>query len=263
MRQSPTVRSGLQLRDEFFQQLGSPQQFQQLFEHLPGVSFFLKDAQSRMMAASQSILSRFGLTGEDEVIGRTDYDFFPPHLADRFVADDQQVMTTGRALINRVEIWYIEQRLLDWFLTSKLPVVDRVGRVIGVMGTVRSYEGARRSRQSYTPIDVVVEAIRSHLRERIKVADLAQRAELSPRQLHRKFMEVFGMSVQDFLVRTRIQAASDVLLSTNKSVAEIALEFGFCDQSAFTRQFRKQLGITPLNFRRQHRKELVDRGSTL
>ena len=53
---------------------------------------------------------------------------------------------------------------------------------------------------------------------------------------------------------TRIQAASDDLLETDKPVAEIALEHGFYDQSAFTRQFRQHTGETPLVFRRLRRR---------
>ena len=54
--------------------------------------------------------------------------------------------------------------------------------------------------------------------------------------------------------RARIQAASDELVTSDKSVAQIAGEYGFCDQSAFTRQFRQHTGETPLAFRRRRRK---------
>ena len=240
------------MQRDFYARMGERQQFQQLFEHLPGVYFFVKDDQSRMMGASRSILERFGLTTEDEIIGTTDYEYFPPHIADSFVRDDQMVLDTGEPLTGRVEIWYTEQRLLDWFVTDKLPVRDSGGKILGVMGTVRSYEGSRRSLLTYTQIDQVVEYIRGNHRGKITVTDLARRANLSPRQLHRKFMEVFNMSVQEFLTKTRIQAASDDLLNTDRSITEIAHDFGFCDQSAFTQQFKKHIGKTPLKFRRQH-----------
>lgn len=60
---------------------------------------------------------------------------------------------TGEPLTGRVEIWYTAERLLDWFVTTKLPIRDRDGEIMGVMGTVRSYEGNRRSLLSYTQID--------------------------------------------------------------------------------------------------------------
>ncbi len=240
------------IQQNFFARMGGPQQFQQLFEHLPGVSFFVKDRQSRMICASQPFWEHLGAKSEAEIIGKTDDDFFPPHAADHFRRDDQLVMTTGRPLIGRVELWYNEQRVLDWFVTNKLPVRDTRGEIIGVMGTVRSYEGQRRTMLPMSLINSTVDYIREHHHERLTVDDLANQAGLSPRQLHRKFRDVFGLSVQEFLIKTRIQAASDALLHSDLSIAQIAAKFGFCDQSAFTQLFRKHTGLTPLKFRRRY-----------
>lgn len=240
------------LQTEFFAQIGAVAQFRQLFENLPDVYFFAKDAQSRMMAASRPILQRLQLNSEEDVIGTTDHDHFPIHIADSFVRDDQQVMRTGLPLINRVEIWYTEQRLLDWFVTDKLPLRNLSGEVVGVMGTVRSYEGGRRNVLPYSQISDAVDYIRKRHRGKITVAEVAELAGVSPRQLHRRFQEVFGMSALDFLTKTRMQAASEELLKTNRPIVDIAIDFGFCDQSAFTRQFKNHVGQTPLKFRRQY-----------
>src|SRR5262245_637351 len=128
----------------FFARMGGRQHFQQLFEHLPGVYFFVKDRQSRMVCASQPFWEHLGAESETEIIGRTDHEFFPQHAADHFQRDDALVMSTGRPLIGRVELWYNEQQVLDWFITNKLPIRDLRGEIIGVMGIVRSYEGQRR-----------------------------------------------------------------------------------------------------------------------
>ena len=142
--------------------------------------------------------------------------------------------------------------MLDWFVTNKLPLKNESGNVIGLMGTVRSYEGSRKLLLPFSQISAAVEFIRAHHRERITVTDLANKTSLSPRQLNRKFNDAFGMSAQDFLTKTRIQTSSDALLNTASSIAEIAHQFGFCDQSAFTQAFRKHTGITPLKFRKRY-----------
>lgn len=240
------------LQATFFRQMGGPQQFQALFDDLPGVSFFVKDRQSRMICANRCFQEHLGVTSEADLIGKTDYDFFPPHAADHFVRDDQLVMTTGEPIIGRVELWYNEQRVLDWFVTNKLPVRDTRGAIIGVMGAVRSYEGQRRTLEPMSLIDSTISYIREHHQERLSVEELAEQAGLSPRQLHRKFQAVFGLSVQEFLIKTRIQAASDALLHSDQSIADVANRFGFCDQSAFTQLFRKHTGLTPLKFRQRY-----------
>lgn len=247
------------MQRKFFASMGGPQRFQELFEHLPGVYFFVKDRQSRLVCASQPFREHLGVKTEAEFVGKTDYDFFPPHAADHFVRDDQLVMATGEPLIGRVELWYNAQRVLDWFVTNKLPVRDTRGEIIGVMGTVRSYEGQRRTMLPLSLINSTVDYIREHHHERLTVEDLAAQAGLSPRQLHRKFRDVFGLSVQDFLIKTRVQAASDALLHTNLGIAQIATDFGFCDQSAFTQLFRKHTGMTPLRFRQRYKPAAIDK----
>ncbi|MDB4743702.1 AraC family transcriptional regulator [Planctomicrobium sp.] len=241
----------LRFQNEFYEEMGGRQQFQLLFEHIPGIYFFVKDLQSRMVCASQPIIERLGLSDELDIVGTTDYHYFPKHVADRFVEDDQEVFRTGEPIINRVEIWYNDQRLLDWFRTTKLPVVNSKNEVIGVMGTLSTYEGHRQSILPYSQIDNVVNYIRDHHRRKLSVVELAEHAGISARQLHRRFQDVFGMNVQEFVNKTRIQAACDELLNSDHSIAKIALEFGFCDQSAFTQQFKKQLGTTPHKFRKQ------------
>jgi AraC-like DNA-binding protein len=241
-----------QFQQNFFRLMGGPQQFHLLFEHQPGVYFFVKDRQSRMVCASKPFWEHLGAKSEAEIVGRTDDDFFPPHASDHFQRDDELVMSTGKPLIGRVELWYNEQRVLDWFVTNKLPIRDTQGEIIGLMGTVRSYEGQRRTMQPMSMINSTVDYIRGHHHEKLTVEELARKAALSPRQLHRKFREVFGLSVQEFLIKTRIQAASDALLKTDQTIAQIAADFGFCDQSAFTQLFRKHLGITPRRFRQRY-----------
>ena len=63
------------------------------------------------------------------------------------------------------------------------------------------------------------------------------------------------MAPHEFVSRTRIQAASKELAHTDKPIIEIAIDCGFCDQSAFTVQFRKRTGMTPRNFRKRYRDE--------
>lgn len=241
------------LQRNFFASMGTMQQFRELFEHLPGVHFFVKDNQSRLICANRELMERLGKTSEEEFVGTNDFDYFPTHIAERFIRDDQLVISTGQPLLNRIEFWYTPQKLLDWFITNKLPVYDTRGKVIGLMGYVRSYEGTRQQDFYFSKIARIVEHIRTHHPQRIAVTDLADMAGVSPRQLHRWFHAAFGVSVQDFLSKTRIQSASESLLNSDRPLAQIAIDFGFYDQSAFTRQFTRHVGMTPHQFRLKHR----------
>lgn len=233
--------------------MGFSQQFRLLFDSLPEVHFFAKDRDSRFVAASAEVVRRLGARCEEDLLGRKDFDFLPPQLSASIEADDARVMATGEPLLNRLETWFDGSRVLDWFLTTKFPIHDDSGGVIGVMGFVRPYEGHEGRRQSWsggTGFSRAVDHIRHHIGQAMTVQDLAFKAGLSQRQLHRKFVEAFGMAPQEFILRTRVQAASELLAAGKKSVAEIATECGFSDQSALTRHFRRYMGCTPGVFQR-------------
>ncbi len=81
------------------------------------------------------------------------------------------------------------------------------------------------------------------------VEALAAAAGLSTRQLNRQFLAEVGMGPRDFLLKTRLHAAAGELRHGSEAIIEIAAKYGFCDQSAFTRQFRRILGTTPALYR--------------
>lgn len=234
----------------FFRRMGFMQQFRELFEHLPGVDFFAKDTEGRFVAVGAGTLWRIGAKTEEELLGVNDATIHPPNVAKAIREDDLEVMRTQRPLVNRVEALYTRSRAKDWYVTTKLPIHDTEGNVIGIMGFVRPYNAGADGHEIDPQVERVVTHIRKHYRDHLAIDELAKIAHLSRRQLNRRFQAIFRMSTQEFLVRTRIQAACDVLLDSNKSVGEIASEHGFCDQSAFTRQFRQHIGETPLVFRR-------------
>ncbi len=202
------------------------------------------------MAANTLCLGRMGIKTEADVIGKTDADVHPERVAREIRQDDLQVMRTREPLIDRVEALFIRSHAKDWYVTTKLPIFDLDGEVIGVMGFVRPFQGGMRE-SGLARLEPVVAHIQQHHGERIDIPSLAKLAHVSPRQLHRLFQAAFGMSTQVFIVRTRVQAASDDLLLTDLPISEIALQHGFYDQSAFSRAFHKHTGETPMQFRRR------------
>ena len=74
---------------------------------------------------------------------------------------------------------------------------------------------------------------------------------LSTSQFRRSFREVFGTAPQVFITNVRIQAACRALVTTDASIASIAADCGFCDQSYFTKRFHAAVGISPVRYRRE------------
>ena len=229
----------------------------QLFENIPGISFFVKDSNHRLLYMNKRFLPRIGVATNDELYGKTDFDLFPPRLAEHFRKDDKTVMETKQSLLNILELVFNSQGLPDWYLTNKYPLVNRSGDVIGVMGTVRPYgdkHPANNQELKWERDDEIgraVSYIRENFRSNLEIANLVDISGLNHRKLHRGFIELFGVAPMQFITKTRIESACDDLLTTKKKLSQIAKDNGFYDQSSFTQHFRRQMKITPLKYRKQ------------
>jgi PAS domain S-box-containing protein len=96
---------------------------------------YAKDAQSRFTACNELVARRMGAS-PPQLIGKTDFDFFPREMAERFFADEQALLKSGEALINREEIAFDQTRGMNrTILTCKVPVRDEQGNVTGFVGT--------------------------------------------------------------------------------------------------------------------------------
>jgi transcriptional regulator GlxA family with amidase domain len=99
----------------------------------------------------------------------------------------------------------------------------------------------------------VVTYIESNMAMRILTADLAAHVRLSLAHFCRTFRTSFGTTPQAYVMRRRILRAEDLMSRSDAPLATIALECGLCDQSHFSRAFRRIVGVSPNVWRRQAR----------
>ncbi|WP_123039493.1 helix-turn-helix domain-containing protein [Cohnella candidum] len=107
----------------------------------------------------------------------------------------------------------------------------------------------KASNQLTESIHEVANYIRQHPGTAHRVDDLAARAGLSPRYFSIKFKEMIGMSVQTYMIRTRIERAQHLLVHAGMNVTEVADALGYRDIFFFSRQFKQYTGKSPSEIR--------------
>lgn len=104
-------------------------------DHLPD-SIFFKDCQSRFTLINASQAAVMGATTE-EVIGKTDFDFFPREFAEETFQDEQRLLATGVPLIGKVECVNLPDGRRRWFSATKVPIRQSDGSITGLVGSSR------------------------------------------------------------------------------------------------------------------------------
>ena len=156
-----------------------------LFDLLPDVSFFLKDRENRFLGLNPRCCEYCGVPNERAAIGKTDHDFFPRRRADEYRRDDQAVMRSGKPIINRMQSAPEAEGSPHFVLTSKIPLRDERGHVIGLAGISRPVEQVRERSGSVARLSKVMDHLHRRSHEALSTADLAKLAGLSVSQFER------------------------------------------------------------------------------
>jgi AraC-like DNA-binding protein len=220
-----------------------------LFNELPDVVFFLKDRGGRYTAANQTLLDRCGIAHRESLLGRTAEEVFPSPLGTGYTAQDRQVLRTGAAIRDKLELHLYPGGGQGWCLTCKLPVLDETGAVTGLAGLSRDLHRPDESHPEYHRLARAVERLFEGFGEPLRLEAVAAGAGLSLDAFERLVKQVFHLTPRQLLTQTRIEAAARLLREGSDSVAEIAYACGYSDHSAFTRQFRSTVGMTPREYR--------------
>ena len=234
----------------FFSQLAEPFTGEALFDCRGDVVFFIKNPRGEYVVVNQTLVARCGCRGKGELLGRRADQVFPPPFGRNFRAQDERVLRGGGAIRNQLELHFYATGGRGWCLTHKLPLYNKAGGVAGLVGISRDLQAANERSGDYAPIARAVAQIQARFGETLRVPELAAGAGLSPYQLEQRLRKIFQLTAGQLIQKVRMDHAVQRLMETGETVAEIALRCGYTDQSAFTRQFRKTSGVSPLEYRR-------------
>ena len=183
-----------------------------LLDQLPDY-IYAKDTSHRFLVANEALAKRMGAGSAGELLGRTDFDYYPPELAAKYAHDEMEIMKTGKPVINREESTIdalTKQPIIH--LTSEVPFHDESGRVMGLVGIGHDISARKRAEADAMKAKEAAEAanrskseflanmsheIRTPLNGVIGMADLVLDTELTLEQ--REYLEIVKLSADSLL----------------------------------------------------------------
>lgn len=223
-----------------------------LLDAFDGAQCWIKDRDCRYRWVNRGFLLNYALERPEEVVGRTDHDLSPIHLAAQYRLDDERVLA-GEIVEGRIELVGRFDRTAVWSQTTKKPLCDSRGRIVGTVGMTRMVgPDVVPAGGEDAAVGRVLVHMRTHFAEPLSNEALARVAGRSVRAFERMFRRQMRITPQAFLRRLRLRLACRAVTEGRGSLAAIAAAHGFYDQSHFVREFRRETGLTPGGYRRQH-----------
>jgi PAS domain S-box-containing protein len=174
-------------------------------ENFPDYVYF-KDRRSRFIAVSRSRVRCFGGATARQIVGRTDFDFFSERHARPAYEDEQRIMRTGEPILNKLEKEIWADGRIAWVLTSKLPLRDENGTIIGTFGVSKDV----------TETKVLEQALEQAHKNLMDASRIAGMAEVATGVLHNVGNVLNSLNVSAAVI------ASGLRQSKAESLAKLA-----------------------------------------
>lgn len=231
---------------------GAEQSFA-LLDLIPDTHAWVKDVDGCFVYGNRLFYERFGFNSLATLLGKTDYDLAPAALAEKYCSDDIQVLQ-GSVVNDRLELMLAEGQAGDWFLTSKWPIYNLQGHIIGTCGMSRHLNKTEGTAIPFRELRAPIDYIHQNFASDISVQSLASACNISVSALERRFKKHLKKTPHQYISDVRLDKARQMLRETDKPIGSIALETGFADHSHFTRTFTRMFGIAPSKERRDRDK---------
>lgn len=223
---------------------------QSMMDAAPGVLFWVKNCALEFQYLNAAMVDHCGARDASQVLGKTSGDFFPASECAGFEEFDRQVMRTGLPAVEKLTLATSARGRSLWLLVSRWPVTTSNGAIVGAASVSRILDEPQKKYQTYTRLKSALDYFDANIGAKVEIGQLAERLNVSISQFERDFVDLFGMAPARYVTKLRFQAAIE-RLGGGESIAAIAHECGYSDQSAFTRRFRAVTGMSPMEFRRK------------
>lgn len=226
----------------------------ELFEAQSDTFYFAKDKDGRFVYANKILIDHFDMDSPKYLLGKTDFDVLRLDLAEKYREDDMKIMNEKVVLRNKLELVGDGKGNVHWFLTTKAPLKNNNGEVVGIEGLTRDVRRTENSIEPYSEFRECIDYMQKNYMNSISIKELAELSCMSLSTFERKFKKHFGSSPNQYIKRLRLENACELLIA-GYNIQQVALDCGFCDQSYFTREFRILMGMTPRKYQIKYKEE--------
>ena len=183
-----------------------------LMDNVPDFISF-KDTAGRFTTINGALARTLGISRPEDALGDTDFDYFTEAFAQQTLADEQDVLRTGKPLVGKVEEIHLRNKLPAWISTTKMVVRDLDGKIIGTFGVSRDITESKHAEQE---LQLAKENLESRVAER--TSELAQANEQLQIELaERKRAEEQVRKLNEDLER-RVAERTVQLVAANKEL---------------------------------------------
>lgn len=140
-------------------------QLRTLIDSLPDV-IYVKDTESRFIIANKPLAEVMKAGSPEQLVGLTDFDFYDKALAEQFYNDEQEVIRTGKPVLNKVEPGFDKLGNQRYISTTKVPVINSAGKVIALVGIGRDVTDLKLNEQKLHEQSDYLQEVNTLLEER-------------------------------------------------------------------------------------------------
>lgn len=191
-----------------------------LMQNIPD-SIYFKDSQSRFIKVNKYLVNRFNASDESEMIGKTDFDFFTIKHAQKAYNDEQKIIKTGIPIINKEEKETLGNGEDRWVYTTKMPLKNRAGEIIGTFGISRDITANKKIGKDLEAAKIEAEKYAKKATE----SDEAKSAFLAnmSHEIRTPMNAIMGFSeiLREQLKNPEYIKYVDIILSSSKALLEL------------------------------------------
>lgn len=221
-----------------------------LFDEINDTVYFIKDTSGRYLSINSTLVERCGLKSKADIIGNKVTAVMPAPIGQQFFEQDENVIKNKQSIKSKLELHLYADGRQDWCLTWKKPLFDNESNIAGLCGISRDLQPTSSLGDDYSNISKLLEYIQNNLTGNLRHSDLTILSGLSEYQLDKRIKALFGLSLSQYIIRERIGSACHKLSHSQLPIIQVALDCGYNDQAAFSRQFKQSVGITPIVYRK-------------